>query len=109
MLNRPQGFFPLTLDDGSAFLISKAQVATVVPEWPHESIDDWTPPVRRARLHLALSNGEELAGEALVVGPAGHSRALDYLNATAPFFQLETDGGPRLINRAHVQVIRPLD
>jgi hypothetical protein len=41
--------------------------------------------------------------------PRRHSRALDYLNSVAPFYQLNVDGGVRLINRAHVQVVRPLD
>lgn len=109
MLNRPDGFFPLTLDDGTAFFVSKAQVATVVVEWPQEG--DAVPETlgRKVALRVALSTGEEIEGEVVILAPPGRSRALDYLNQMEPFFQLETVRGPRLVNRDFVQVVRPLD
>jgi hypothetical protein len=109
MLNRPDGFFPLTLDDGTAFFVSKAQVATVMVEWPPEGAAAQDAIGQRVSLRVALSTGEETDGEVLIVAPPGHSRALDYLNQMEPFFQLETARGPRLVNRDFVQVVRPLD
>lgn len=109
MLNRPGGFFPLTLDDGSVFLMAKAQVAQVVPEWPPEDAESWQEPGRRVRLQVTMTSGEELVGEAVVSGPAGHSRPIDYLNAPGPFFEIEVGAGPRLLSGAWVSVIRPLD
>lgn len=109
MVNRREGFFALTLGDGTVFLASKAQVATVLCEWPPEHVADLPEPGRRIRLEVQLAGGEEVSGETTAVLPPVHSRVLDYLNSVAPFFQLQAEGGVRLINRAHVQVVRPLD
>ena len=113
MLNRPEGFFPVTQDHGTVF-IPKAQVAMVTCEWPPHG---WPPdgivllpdPERRVSLLVRLASGEELRGEAAMAPRNGHGRALDYLNEAGSFFQLVTDNVPRLINRAHVSVVRPLD
>jgi hypothetical protein len=66
-------------------------------------------PDRRISLLVRLASGEELRGEAAMPLRAGHERALDYLNESGSFFQLVTEDVPRLINRAHVSVVRPLD
>lgn len=109
MLNRPEGFFPMTLDDGGTFFVARDQVAMVVAEWPFPGVE---PPVLRgspAALHVELVSGEEFMGLIQEALPKERARALDYLNSTQPFFKLETDTGARFINRAHVRIIRPLD
>jgi hypothetical protein len=113
MLNRPEGFFPVTQESGTVF-VPKNQVAMVTCEWPPPG---WPPdgivlvpdPDRRISLLVRLASGEELRGEAAMPLRAGHERALDYLNESGSFFQLVTEDVPRLINRAHVSVVRPLD
>lgn len=113
MLNRPEGFFPVTQDTGTVF-VPKAQVAMVTCEWPPHG---WPPdgivllpdPDRRISLLVRLASGEELRGVAAMAVRTGHGRALDYLNESGPFFQLVTEDVPRLINRAHVCIVRPLD
>ncbi len=113
MLNRPEGFFPVTQESGTVF-VPKTQVAMVTCEWPPHG---WPPdgivllpdPDRRISLLVRLASGEELRGEAAMALRAGHERALDYLNESGSFFQLVTEDVPRLINRAHVSVVRPLD
>jgi hypothetical protein len=113
MLNRPEGFFPVTQDTGTVF-VPKAQVAMVTCEWPPHG---WPPdgivllpdPDRRIALLVRLASGEELRGVAAMAVRAGHGRALDYLNESGSFFQLVTEDVPRLINRAHVCIVRPLD
>ena len=113
MLNRPEGFFAVTQENGTV-IVPKAQVAMVTCEWPPPG---WPPdgmvllpdPERRVPLLVRLSSGEELRGEAAMLARDGHGRALDYLNESGPFFQLVTEDVPRLINRAHVSVVRPLD
>jgi hypothetical protein len=114
MLNRPEGFFPVTQDAGGAVFLPKAQVAMVTCEWPPEG---WPPEGmellpdagERFMIEVRLANGEIFRGEVSVSLPRGRARALDYLNAAAPFFQLVTDGAPRIFNRSHVSVVRPLD
>lgn len=114
MLNRPLGFFPVTQEDGAAIFIPKAQVAMVTCEWPP---DGWPPDGmellpeagQRFGIEVQLANGEVFRGQVSGALPRGQARALDYLNASEPFFQLVTDGAPRIFNRAHVSVVRPLD
>ena len=114
MLNRGDGFFPLTQNGGETIFVPKGQVAIVTCEWPP---DGWPPegmeplphPGRRISLLVRISSGEEYRGEAVVELRTGRDRALDYLNESGPFFQLVTEGAPRLINRAHVSIVRPLD
>ena len=114
MFNRTQGFFPVTQEDGHAIFIPKDQVAMVTCDWPPEG---WPPEGiellpeagRRVAMEVRLANGEIFQGEVSVSLPRGRARALDYLNASVPFFQLVSDGTPRIFNRAHVSVVRPLD
>jgi hypothetical protein len=114
MLNRPEGFFPVTQDDGAAIFLPKEQVAMVTCEWPPEG---WPPEGmellpehgRRVGIEVRLATGEQFRGEVSVALPTGKARALDYLNASQAFFQLVTDGAPRIFNRAHVSIVRPLD
>ena len=113
MLNRPEGFFPVTQENGTVF-VPKSQVAMVTCEWPPTG---WPPegivllpdPDRRVSLLVRLASGQELRGEAAMASRNGRGRALDYLNEAGPFFQLVTEDVPRLINRSHVSVVRPLD
>lgn len=114
MLNRGEGFFPLTQDGGTTVFVPKAQVALVTCEWPPhgwppEGMEPLPDPERRIGLLVRLSSGEEYRGNAAVALRAGRGRALDYLNESGAFFQLVTEDVPRLINRAHVSVVRPLD
>lgn len=109
MLNRPAGFFPLTGDDGSVSLVSKAQVAMVAPEWPLEGIEAWAAPGRKVRVEVTLARGDQLTGEMTTSGPVGHNRPIDYLNRTRPFFELEVGSGVRLLHGAWVATIRPLE
>lgn len=109
MLNRPGGFFPLTLDDGSVSLLSKAQVVMVAPEWPLEGVEVWAAPGRKVRLQVTLASGDQLMGEVTASGPVGHERPIDYLNGTGPFFELEVGSGVRLLHSAWVATIRPLE
>lgn len=109
MLNRVEGFFPVTLDDGSAFFLAREQVAMVVAEWPPEGVEAPVMPGSPAALQVELVSGEEFMGLIQEALPTDRARALDYLNTSRRFFQLETDSGVRFINRAHVRIIRPLD
>ena len=110
MLNRPEGFFPVTLEDEGVRFLSRDHVAMVTCEWedvPEEREVALASP--SARLIVMLVNGDEFEGHAPMTLPATRSRPLDYVNSLAPFFLLRTGGGARLINRAHVRAIRPLD
>jgi hypothetical protein len=109
MLNRPEAFFPLTLDDGSVSLLSKAQVAVVSPEWPLEGLELLDLPAKRAKLRVTLASGEALEGNVTIPARIGRERPIDYLNASGPFFELEVGSAPRLVHAAWVSTIQPLE
>ena len=111
LLNRPEPFFAVTGRDGGVLLLSRAQVAVVTVA----SRDVLEPPDRarmeaavRLELAVTLHGGAELRGRALAELPQDRARAIDYLNASGPFFVLAGDDALRFVNRAHVRLVRPL-
>jgi hypothetical protein len=111
MLNRDDAFFPFRPDDGDGvLLLAKAHTVTV-------SLDRQAPISDPARLsaatqtglELVLAGGSTLGGWASYELPEGHTRLLDYLNASqAPFFAIWTHATTHFVNRAHVLYARPL-
>src|SRR5690349_5239522 len=111
LLNRPEGFFafqPAANED--VLLVSKLQTVSL-------SIDRQAPIADPARLsaarmlgvELVLAGGSTLGGWASAELPEGHSRLLDYLNATPePFFAVWTHAATHYVNRAFVMYARPL-
>jgi hypothetical protein len=115
MLNRSEGFFPLTFDDGGVLLLSKATVATVVCEGNTLAMTNLSEdepeghPEPVMSLELVLTTGEEIQGHARPGIGHVRPRPVDYLNSVSPFFEVLTEGGSRLVNRLHVRFVRPLD
>jgi len=110
MLNRDEGFFPITFDDGTVCFLSRAQVASVTCEWPEDdALEEIEASAHPIQLEVVLVSGESFEGQANVILPAPRSRPLDYVNSLRPFFVLRTESGPRLINRQHVRLARPFD
>ncbi|MBA3759799.1 MAG: hypothetical protein H0X07_04645 [Gemmatimonadales bacterium] len=110
MLNRPEPFFALTLQEGEVAFVSKAQVAVV-------SCRDQLPLVDPARasaarlvaLEVALATGAEYRGRSTFELPPSRSRALDYINTPGSFFTVWSNDLTRYFNKALVRLIRPLD
>ena len=110
MLNRDAPFFALTLAEGGAVFVSKAQAAVV-------SCQDVTPlndPDRASvaklvALAVELTDGVEYRGRSSFELPPNRARALDYVNGAGRFFTLWTDGITQYINKSLVRLIRPLD
>lgn len=110
MLNRPEMFFALTLEDGDVRFIPKAQVAVVschdqVPLSDPERISA----ARLVSLEVVLHGGAEYRGRATFELPANRGRALDYVNAPGGFFSLWGEDVTWYVNKAHVRQIRPFD
>jgi hypothetical protein len=110
MLNRAEPFFALTLQHGDVAFVSKAQVAVV-------SCRDQIPLIDPARasaarlvaLEVALATGAEYRGRSTFELPPSRARALDYVNASGPFFTVWTNDLTRYFNKSLVRLIRPLD
>lgn len=110
LLNRPEGFLPLTSDDGGVVFLSKEQVAMVSCTWPQEPAEvELFATSRQVTLRVVLTSGEAFEGTGPVTLPGSRQRPLDYLNSVGPFFRLETASGCRLVNRAHVRQVRPVE
>jgi hypothetical protein len=110
MLNRPEPFFALTLQQGGVAFVSKAQVAVV-------SCRDQLPlsdptrasAARLVALEVALATGAEYRGRSTFELPPSRARALDYVNASGSFFTVWSNDLTRYFNKSLVRLIRPLD
>ena len=110
MLNRPDPFFPITLEQGRVAFLAKAQVALVVcaPQMG-QSDPERVSAAKTIALEIVMAGGEEFRGWATLELPPTRARTQDYLNAAGTFFSLHGEDATRFINRAFVRMVRPLD
>ena len=108
MLNRPDGFFPLTLPDGDVRLVSKDQVAAVSfgPAAPETSILSVTEPLP---FEVHMADGSEYQGDVHIELKPPWNRGLDFLNQPEKFFALTVPGRTWYLNRSHVRYVQPQD
>jgi len=110
MLNRPDPFFPFRPSDGQILLVAKDHTVSLAIDHGPELDPDRLSAAKQLELELLLDTGKTVSGRAAVELPEHHSRALDYLNATAArFFELSTEDSTLYVNRAHVLFARPRD
>lgn len=111
MLNRAEGFFPFKpADDGSVLLVTKAHTVSLSIATDDAAQD----PARLSAaklvaVELTLVDGSTLRGFATAELPEYHSRLLDYLNGSSPFFEVSAGEEFHFVNRAHVLYARPED
>jgi len=110
MLNRPEPFFALTLEQGEVAFVSKAQAAVVsCREESPDSDPERASVARLVALEVALTTGAEYRGRSSFELPPSRSRALDYVNTPGRFFTVWTNDLTRYFNKSLVRLIRPLD
>lgn len=109
MLNREDAFFPMTLTGNDVVFVAKGQVAALLfsPSTEEEDVARQSA-MRTIPLEIMLVGGSELRGVAVSELPPNRSRALDFLNDSAPFFLLVTEDGHVCLNRRFVRAVRPL-
>jgi len=111
MLNRPEGFFPFRPEgNGKILLVTKAHTITLSVATDNAAQD----PARLSAaklvaLELTFIDGSTLNGFATAELPEYHSRLLDYLNDSNPFFAVSAGEEFHFVNRAHVLYARPED
>ena len=111
LLNRPEGFFPFRPEgNGAVLLVTKAHTISLSVATDNASQD----PARLSAaklvaLELTFSDGSTLRGFATAELPEYHSRLLDYLNDSSPFFAVTAGEEFHFVNRAHVLYARPED
>ncbi|HEX6537098.1 MAG TPA: hypothetical protein VF041_21125 [Gemmatimonadaceae bacterium] len=110
LFNDSEPFFPLELPSGEVLLVAKARVVEVsgIPLDVHvEEIRASSP---MALLEITLAGGITHFGSMRLEVRADRPRLLDYLNDCLDrFITLYTDQGVRLVNRALIECVRPLD
>ncbi len=111
MLNRAEGFFPFRpAGDGTVLLVTKAH--TIILSVAADASAQDPARVSAAKLvavELTLVDGSTLRGFATAELPEHHSRLLDYLNDSSPFFAVSAGEEFHFVNRAHVLYARPED
>lgn len=105
MLNRPEPFFALSVDD-DVRLVAKAAVRGVSLD-PHEA--EAHPYAHHVELEVRMDDGAEYRGTVDIELPSPHLRPMDFLNQPEPFFGLSTPDGRWCLARHHVVWARPLD
>lgn len=110
MLNRPDNFFPVTLDNGKIAFVAKAQVSVVAcaPQ-VGQGDPERASAAKTIALEIVMAGGTEFRGWATLELPPTRARTLDYLNAGGLFFSLQGEDATRFINRTFVRLVRPLD
>lgn len=110
LLNRPDRFFPLTVESDQTVFLAKHQVLSVgTSAEASEDDSDRRSAARQIPLGVELSDGTELIGTASSELPPDRARALDFLNLGTEFFGLRSDHEVRFVNRSHIRVVTPLD
>jgi hypothetical protein len=103
-------FFPLELANGEVLLMCKARVIEVAGLPLGDDIDDLRGSAPMSLLQITLAGGITHFGSMRLEVRADRPRLLDYLNdCDQTFLTLYTDQGVRLVNRAMIESVRPLD
>ena len=109
LLNRPEPFLPLTLDEDGVRFVPKAQIALVETEAPTDTDADRRSAIRFVSLEVAMMSDRLISGFAECELPPNRSRALDLLNDGGGFFALTAEATLWAVNRTHVRTVRPVD
>jgi hypothetical protein len=113
VLNSPEAYFPLLTSDG-VVVVSKSAVAELEYDQKGLAQDDGTTTLGvSVTLSVTMQSGNLFNGELWVEGPVNTPRLLDFMNrhseSGAQFIPLHEEGRVRLLNRSHIETIRPLD
>jgi hypothetical protein len=110
MLNRPDSFFPVTLEGSRVVFLAKAQVSVIAcGAGIGQSDPERASAAKTIALEIVMAGGAEFRGWAILELPPTRARTLDYLNAGGLFIALLGEDATRFINRSHVRVVRPVD
>lgn len=110
VLNAPEPFLPIAEPSGEIVIVAKARVAEVETGLPSEHEETRFAGLRPTAIEVALAGGAIRSGFVHLAVRHERPRLLDYLNAiTEPFLLLYSTDGVRLISRAMIDRVRPLD
>ena len=107
LLNRPDGFLALTLNDSAVRLVGKEQLTAVAFE--SNAADAWERPFARPYgVRVKMVDGHEFDGRISVELP-GDPRPIDFLNRAGLFFALAAPDRVWCLNVRRVLWVQPLE
>ena len=109
LLNRPEPFLVLILEEDGVRFVPKAQVAWVECAALEQEDGDRKSAVRFLNLEVEMMSARVLLGSAESELPPNRSRAQDFLNDGGEFFPLTAEGTLWAVHRTHVRSVRPVD
>ena len=110
LFNDGETFFPLERENGEVLLMNKSRVVEVSGLALGEEAETLRASAPMSLLQITLAGGITHFGSMRLEVRANRPRLLDYLNDCAErFLSLYTDQGVRLVNRALIECVRPLD
>jgi len=109
ILNAPELFFPLGLNNGDTLLVAKAHVRELEIVGEARNAGEAVP-AHPSTIELSMTGGIIRAGRVYLEVPYDHPRLLDFLNRFGRrFLSLYTDDGVRLVNVGAIERVRQLD
>ena len=109
LLNRPEPFLVLILEEDGIRFVPKAQVALVECPAPEPEDGDRKSAMRFLNLEVEMMSARVLEGSVESELPPNRSRVQDFLNDGGEFFPLTAEGTLWAVHRTHVRSVRPLD
>jgi hypothetical protein len=110
VFNGPDPFVPIAMADGEILIVAKTRVAEVEVGEPSQLEEERLTGLRPTGIELTLAGLEPRTGFLHIAVRNERPRLLDYLNSLGQqFLALYTASGVRLINRALIERVRPLD
>jgi hypothetical protein len=110
VFNDSDAFFPIELESGEVLLMCKARIVEVAGLPLADDPDEIRGSAPMSLLQITLAGGISHFGSMRLEVRADRPRLLDYLNdCDQVFLTLYTDQGVRLVNRAMIECVRPLD
>lgn len=101
LLNAPDRFLPMQLDDGTARLVAKSHIVLIRGSAAdHELIGE------PAYVSVRCTNGCSVSGRLMIAAVAPNTRVLDFLNHTSDdFLALHEPETTVLVHRRHIMVV----
>jgi hypothetical protein len=111
IMNAFEPYFPMQTDAGMV-LVAKSAIAELDYEDDTDEENYGTLPVGVSiTLSVTMSGGKRYSGAIRVAGPVNSPRLLDFMNRLAMgeerFLAVRSEGRVRLLNRAHIETVRP--
>ena len=111
ILNHPEPYFPLAIENGDTLIVAKDRVVEVLlgaAEDPDTTAEDIG--ARPAVIEMALTGGVVRQGSVFLEVPLDRPRLLDFMNRVhTRFITLHSADGILLVNRNCIERVRPLD